>query len=278
MHAVTGRWHEIVGPTVAEHTTVETFDDGVLTHDHLGHALADATIGVRFKAAKLGQFGRGGVADGGGTPGAVVEPGAVPARRLAGGVVVLAGVVGRGPRGERRLDLLGDGLGVQLLGPPLGLGAPGPRRVPGGPPLRVGRARLAGLRGLGINRLSLGAQSLQPDELRLLGRLHDVGDVERAFEAARGAGFENVSLDFMFGLPGQSPAAWEATLDGALALAPEHPLVDALTDDAHRDEVAAYRAGKTKLMGFFVGQVMKATRGQANPRLVNEILKRMLAA
>ena len=42
-------------------------------------------------------------------------------------------------------------------------------------------------------------------------------------------------------------------------------------------EVAAYRSGKTKLMGFFVGQVMKATRGQANPKLVNEILKRMLA-
>ena len=43
------------------------------------------------------------------------------------------------------------------------------------------------------------------------------------------------------------------------------------------DEVAAYRQGKTKLMGFFVGQVMRETRGQANPRLVNEILMRMLA-
>ena len=47
--------------------------------------------------------------------------------------------------------------------------------------------------------------------------------------------------------------------------------------DAAPDEVAAYRGGKTKLMGFFVGQVMKATRGQANPKLVNEILRRMLA-
>ena len=44
------------------------------------------------------------------------------------------------------------------------------------------------------------------------------------------------------------------------------------------DEVAAYRQGKTKLMGFFVGQVMRETRGQANPKLVNEILQRMLAA
>jgi aspartyl-tRNA(Asn)/glutamyl-tRNA(Gln) amidotransferase subunit B len=44
------------------------------------------------------------------------------------------------------------------------------------------------------------------------------------------------------------------------------------------DEVAAYRQGKKKLMGFFVGQVMRETRGQANPKLVNEILQRMLAA
>ena len=44
------------------------------------------------------------------------------------------------------------------------------------------------------------------------------------------------------------------------------------------DEVAAYRQGKKKLMGFFVGQVMRETRGQANPKLVNEILQRMLKA
>jgi aspartyl-tRNA(Asn)/glutamyl-tRNA(Gln) amidotransferase subunit B len=48
-----------------------------------------------------------------------------------------------------------------------------------------------------------------------------------------------------------------------------------LADAPH--EVAAYRAGKTKLMGFFVGQVMKATRGQANPKVVNQLLQRMLA-
>ena len=45
----------------------------------------------------------------------------------------------------------------------------------------------------------------------------------------------------------------------------------------HSDEVSAYKGGKTKLMGFFVGQVMQATRGQANPKLVNEILKKKLA-
>jgi aspartyl-tRNA(Asn)/glutamyl-tRNA(Gln) amidotransferase subunit B len=46
---------------------------------------------------------------------------------------------------------------------------------------------------------------------------------------------------------------------------------------SHSAEVAAYKSGKTKLLGFFVGQVMQATRGQANPKLVNEILKKKLA-
>jgi aspartyl-tRNA(Asn)/glutamyl-tRNA(Gln) amidotransferase subunit B len=46
--------------------------------------------------------------------------------------------------------------------------------------------------------------------------------------------------------------------------------------EANPKEVAAYRGGKTKLMGFFVGQVMRATRGQANPKMVNSILKRKL--
>ena len=47
---------------------------------------------------------------------------------------------------------------------------------------------------------------------------------------------------------------------------------------SHPDEVAAYRKGKTKLLGFFVGQIMKETRGKANPKLVNELLKKMLDA
>ena len=65
-------------------------------------------------------------------------------------------------------------------------------------------------------------QSFQPEELRFLGRIHDVDDVHRAVSAARAAGFQNINLDFMFGLPRQSLAAWEETLTRALALAPEH--------------------------------------------------------
>lgn len=89
-------------------------------------------------------------------------------------------------------------------------------------PGTVDRARFALLRGLGVNRLSMGVQSFQPEELRFLGRIHSVEDVYAAYASARQAGFTNINLDFIFGLPGQQEADWQATLDQALALAPEH--------------------------------------------------------
>jgi oxygen-independent coproporphyrinogen-3 oxidase len=89
-------------------------------------------------------------------------------------------------------------------------------------PGTVDRAKFHRLRTLGVNRLSLGVQSLQPEELQFLGRIHDVEDVYRAYDAARAAGFDNINLDFIFGLPDQSLAAWQDTLDKALAFAPDH--------------------------------------------------------
>lgn len=89
-------------------------------------------------------------------------------------------------------------------------------------PGTVDREKFRLLRQLGVNRLSMGAQSLQPHELRFLGRIHGPQDVYRAFEAARAAGFDNINLDFMFGLPEQRPADWRQTLTAALALQPEH--------------------------------------------------------
>lgn len=89
-------------------------------------------------------------------------------------------------------------------------------------PGTVDRAKFAVLRRLGVNRLSMGVQSFQPPELAFLGRIHDVDDVHRAYAAARAAGFDNINLDFIFGLPHQAQDAWESTLDQALQLAPEH--------------------------------------------------------
>jgi len=89
--------------------------------------------------------------------------------------------------------------------------------------------RLAAYRTAGVTRLSLGAQSFQRDLLRTLGRDHSPGETRAAVAASRAAGFENLSLDLIFAVPGQSLAAWEDDLAEALALAPEHVSAYALT-------------------------------------------------
>jgi oxygen-independent coproporphyrinogen-3 oxidase len=78
------------------------------------------------------------------------------------------------------------------------------------------------LRQAGVNRLSLGAQSFTERELKLLGRIHTSGQIVEAFRAARDAGFDNINLDLIYGLPGQDLDAWRHNLTAALALAPEH--------------------------------------------------------
>lgn len=82
--------------------------------------------------------------------------------------------------------------------------------------------KLKSCRAAGVNRLSLGAQAMDDRLLRSLGRIHTAKDVAEAVDLARRAGFDNVSLDLMYALPGQSMDDWARTLDAALALAPEH--------------------------------------------------------
>ena len=89
-------------------------------------------------------------------------------------------------------------------------------------PGAVDRAKFLGLKELGINRLSLGVQSFHESELRFLGRIHNVADVYEAYDAARLAGFDNINLDFMFGLPEQSVESWQQTLEEVIALRPDH--------------------------------------------------------
>lgn len=83
-------------------------------------------------------------------------------------------------------------------------------------------AHLTGLRAAGVNRLSMGAQSFDAGLLRWMGRIHSPGEIESAFGMARQAGFDNINLDFIFGLPDQRMEQWETTLERALALGPEH--------------------------------------------------------
>jgi len=82
---------------------------------------------------------------------------------------------------------------------------------------------LAGeLRGAGVNRVSLGAQTFQPQLLRVLERRATPADVERAFGDLRDAGFDNLSLDLIYGIPGQTPQHLAADLAQAILLGPEH--------------------------------------------------------
>ncbi len=84
-------------------------------------------------------------------------------------------------------------------------------------PGTVEEARFRGFRRAGINRLSLGIQSFQPDKLHTLGRIHSDDDAHRAIRAAQKAGFERINLDLMHGLPGQSEADAMADLEAAMS-------------------------------------------------------------
>ncbi|HEU0028705.1 MAG TPA: radical SAM family heme chaperone HemW [Ktedonobacterales bacterium] len=83
-------------------------------------------------------------------------------------------------------------------------------------------SQLDAVRAAGVNRLSMGAQSFDPALLRWMGRIHSPEEIETAFQAACAAGFTNISLDFIFALPGQTQAVWMDTLERAIALGPDH--------------------------------------------------------
>lgn len=74
----------------------------------------------------------------------------------------------------------------------------------------------------GVNRLSLGVQSDDAAQLQLLGRIHSFAQAEQAVHMAQCAGFTNINLDFMYGLPGQTLDQWQRTLQHAMALQPQH--------------------------------------------------------
>jgi oxygen-independent coproporphyrinogen-3 oxidase len=89
-------------------------------------------------------------------------------------------------------------------------------------PNTVTEQALANLRRAGVNRLSLGVQAFSGRLLGALGRSHTKAEACAAIKAARKAGFANINLDLMYGLPGQGVADWRESLDQALAFGPEH--------------------------------------------------------
>lgn len=110
-------------------------------------------------------------------------------------------------------------------------------------PATVTPATLKQYRGAGVSRLSIGLQSADAGELERLSRIHTPADSLSAFRAARAAGFDNINIDLMYGIPGQTYAHFMHTLDFVAGLAPEHLSVYALrieagTPLAARDEAA----------------------------------------
>ncbi len=86
----------------------------------------------------------------------------------------------------------------------------------------LGPALLEGYLKAGVNRLSIGLQSLEGGELKTLGRRHGPDEGAYAIKSARSAGFTNISVDLMYGIPGQTLSSWRRTLEGVLAPGPDH--------------------------------------------------------
>src|SRR5581483_10806363 len=96
-------------------------------------------------------------------------------------------------------------------------------------PGALDQAYFGAARQVGVNRVSFGVQSFHASELAVLTRRHSAREAEEALHGARRAGFDNLSLDFMYGLPGQTLATWRRTLQRALDLAPDHLSLYGLT-------------------------------------------------
>jgi len=89
-------------------------------------------------------------------------------------------------------------------------------------PGTVDEEKLSAYRAMGVNRLSIGIQSFHDDELKFLGRIHNREEALRCYWTARRVGFENISVDLIFSIPGQGLERWHANLEEAVALGPEH--------------------------------------------------------
>ena len=100
------------------------------------------------------------------------------------------------------------------------------------------------LRELGVTRVSLGVQSWDDHLLTVLGREHNAAQAEESFHILRAAGHKNVSIDLMFGLPGQSLAQWQATLERTVALEPDHVSAYCLTYEEDTEFFLRHQRGE----------------------------------
>ncbi len=124
-------------------------------------------------------------------------------------------------------------------------------------------ARLDTLRDAGFNRISFGVQSFDAGLLKTLGRIHSSQDAVQAVQKARAAGFDNVSVDLMFALPGQSLTQWRDTLEQALALQTEHVSLYALMVEPGTGFYTLQQKGRLPLPDDDLAAEMYALAGSA---------------
>jgi len=111
-------------------------------------------------------------------------------------------------------------------------------------PATVSLEKARMLRDFGVNRISMGVQSWDPEILRRLGRVHSAEQAERSFHILREAGFTNLNLDLIFGVPGQSFKTWQQTLEKTVGLAPEHISAYCLTFEEDTEFFRRFQSGE----------------------------------
>ena len=136
-------------------------------------------------------------------------------------------------------------------------------------------SRLAAFRDAGINRISFGVQSFDDGELGRLGRTHSSARAADAVRDARRAGFDNLSFDLMFWLPGQTPGSWRRTVESAIDLAPDHLslyLLELYPNAPLKESLA--RVSASGAQGHAAGRWLQATDDEAADMYV-EALERL---
>ena len=111
-------------------------------------------------------------------------------------------------------------------------------------PATVSEEKALLLRSLGISRISMGVQAWQPELLDRLGRVHSATQALRSYKILRSAGFENINLDLIFGIPGQTAEQWEESLLQTIALGPEHISAYCLTYEEDTEYFLRLGAGE----------------------------------
>jgi oxygen-independent coproporphyrinogen-3 oxidase len=183
------------------------FCSAICNYCSFNRGLFDAALKARYVDAlvlEIGRAGRAGTAGGAGT----AEPEAVDTIYFGGGTPSLL----EPDEIARILDACREAFNV----------AAGSEITLEANPESVDRDRLAAFREAGANRVSFGVQSFREAELRRLSRLHTVDRARGAVADARAAGFDNLSLDLMMWLPEQQVSDWLESVDGAIAIEPDH--------------------------------------------------------